>query len=164
MDSPQPPNRQDAEAPQPNDPHDAAAEPFLVPPPPVADVDGARRRWSLLSWPTALGFGFLTFNSGMAIYRSGGERGAVGFVVFSYLDLVLLFGCLRWYEATEPSSSARSWLKAAVWVLTTALTVLFSAKVAAVMPPAVAVAVWLMAFATVAGGFYAFFCYSDEKA
>ncbi|KAG2649517.1 uncharacterized protein LOC120655097 [Panicum virgatum] len=145
--------RQDAEAPA-DDPG-AAAEPLL------AAGRGRRRRWSV-PWLTVVGFAFLTFNSGMAIYRSGGERWAVAFVAFSYLDLVLLFGCLRLYETAEPGSARRPRLKVAVWTLTTALTVLFSAKVAAVMPAAVAVVVWVMAFATIAGGFYAFFLYSDK--
>ncbi|RLN08805.1 hypothetical protein C2845_PM11G00040 [Panicum miliaceum] len=149
--------RQDAEppAPPPDDP--GAAEPLL----PAGAAAGRRRRWSV-PWLTVAGFAFLTFNSGMAIRRSGGERGAVAFVAFSYLDLILLFACLRWYETAAPGSAARARLKAAVWTLTTALTVLFSAKVAAVMPAAVAVVVWVMAFATVAGGFYAFFLYSDK--
>ncbi|CAL4889163.1 unnamed protein product [Urochloa decumbens] len=114
-------------------------------------------------WLTVAGFGFLTFNSGMAVYRSKGDRGAVAFVAFSYLDLLALFYCLRRYEGAEPGSALRDRLKVAVWLLTTALTVLFSYKVAAVMPVAVAVVVWLMAFATVAGGFYAFFCSEDKQ-
>ncbi|GJN19342.1 hypothetical protein PR202_gb06609 [Eleusine coracana subsp. coracana] len=114
-------------------------------------------------WLTAAGFGFLTFNSGMAVYRSHGDRETVAFVAFSYLDLLALFYCLRRYETAEAGSSLRDRLKIAVWLLTTALTLLFSFKVAAVMPPAVAVVVWLMAFGTVAGGFYAFFCYNDKQ-
>ncbi|TKW37254.1 hypothetical protein SEVIR_1G036000v4 [Setaria viridis] len=114
-------------------------------------------------WLTVAGFGFLTFNSGMAVYRSQGDRGAVAFVAFSYLDLLALFYCLRRYEGAEPGSALRDRLKVAVWLLTTALTILFSYKVAAVMPVAAAVVVWLMAFATVAGGFYGFFCHEDKK-
>lgn len=116
------------------------------------------------SWLTALGFAFLTFNSGMAIYRSDGERGAVTFVVASYLDLVLLFACLRLFERAPRDSPRREWLKAAVWGLTTLLTVMFSHKVAAIMPPLVAVVVWAMAFATIGGGFYAFFIHKDKAA
>ena len=144
--------RQDAEAPPPapDDPGAAEAEPLLA-------AGGGPRRG--VPWLTVAGFAFLTLNSGMAIRRSRGERGAVAFVAFSYVDLLLLFACLRLYETAEPGSAARPRLKAAVWALTTALTVLFSAKVAAVMPAAVAVAVWVMAFATDAGGFYAFFLY-----
>ncbi|KAJ1255910.1 hypothetical protein BS78_K138400 [Paspalum vaginatum] len=117
----------------------------------------------LSSWLTAAGFSFLTFNSGMAIYRSQGDGGAVSFVVFSYADLLTLFVCLRAFEAAEPGSVSRDRLKVVVWLLTTALTLAFSYKVAAVMPVAVAVAVWVMAFATVVGGFYAFFFCHDEK-
>jgi len=50
-----------------------------------------------ISLLTGTGFLFLTFNSGMAVYRSNGDFGAITFVAFSYLDLVLLFYCLRWY-------------------------------------------------------------------
>uniref|UniRef100_A0A0A9AW72 Uncharacterized protein n=1 Tax=Arundo donax TaxID=35708 RepID=A0A0A9AW72_ARUDO len=31
------------------------------------------------------------------------------------------------------------------------------------MPAAIAVVVWIMAFSTVAGGFYAFFCYDAKQ-
>ncbi|CAN6163629.1 unnamed protein product [Urochloa humidicola] len=116
------------------------------------------------SWLTALGFGFLTFNSGMAIHRSNGDRGSVMFVGASYLDLVLLFVCLRLFERTPRDSPRREWLKAAVWALTTLLTVMFSHKVAAIMPPPVALVVWAMAFITIGGGFYAFFIHKDKAA
>uniref|UniRef100_A0A0D9WRI1 Uncharacterized protein n=1 Tax=Leersia perrieri TaxID=77586 RepID=A0A0D9WRI1_9ORYZ len=115
------------------------------------------------SWLTALGFLFLTFNSGMAIYRSDGDVAAVAFVGFSYVDLVLLFVCLRLFERSEPNSSARGNLKVAVWILTTLLTVVFSYKVAAIMPVPVKVLVWAMAGATVLGGFYAFFVHRESK-
>lgn len=123
-------------------------------------VAHAGRSYSLL---TAAGFAFLTINSAMAVYRSHVDRGTVAFVVFSYLDLLLLFYCLRQYESAEHGSQLRERLKVAVWSLTTALTLLFSFKVAAIMPPAVAVVVWLMAFGTVAGGFYAFFCCNQKQ-
>ena len=116
------------------------------------------------SWLTALGFTFLTFNSGMAIYRSEGDPGSVAFVVVSYLDLVLLFLCLRLFEKAPRDSPRREWLKVFVWGLTTLLTVMFSHKVAAIMPPLVAVVVWAMAFATIGGGFYAFFVHQDKPA
>lgn len=100
-----------------------------------------------LSWLTLLGFAFLTFNSAMAIYRSKGDRAAVAFVVFSYVDLVFLFWCLRWYEREEQGSGSRERLKMAIWLLATMLTLAFSYKVAAI----------------VLGGFYAFFLYGRKK-
>jgi hypothetical protein len=114
------------------------------------------------SWPTLLGFVFLTFNSVMAIVRSRGDMMAIAFVIFSYADLVALFICLMLYDRAGAGSSRREWLKIAVWLLTTLLTLAFSYKVAAVMPTPVAVLVWLMAFATVAGGFIAFFIYKEK--
>ena len=113
-------------------------------------------------WLTLTGFVFLTFNSGMAIYRSEGEIASVAFVVFSYLDLVALFYCLRQFEKAHPDSPRRGHLKVAVWILTTALTVVFSYKVAAIMPVAVKVLVWAMASATILGGFYAFFLHQEK--
>jgi len=106
---------------------------------------------------TALGFSFLTFNLVLAIYRSQGDPSAVGFVAFSYLDLVLLFYCLRRFENAEPDSPARRHLKLAVWILTTLLTAVFSYKIAAIMPLPLQILVWVMATSTVGGGYYAFF-------
>ncbi|KAJ4782239.1 hypothetical protein LUZ62_066496 [Rhynchospora pubera] len=113
------------------------------------------------SWLTAMGFAFLTFNSGMAIYRSKGDAGSVAFVAISYLDLLSLFYCLRLYEKSPHNSSQRRIIKAIVWSLTTLLTVMFSYKVAALMPLPVAVVVWAMASATILGGFYAFFLHQE---
>ncbi|CAN6277971.1 unnamed protein product [Urochloa humidicola] len=119
---------------------------------------------SRFSWlPTFLGFLLLTLNSAMAIVRSQGDKMAISFVAFSYGILVALFVCLKLYERAGAGSSRRNWLKIAVWVLTTLLTFAFSYKVAAVMPAPIAVLVWLMAFATVAGGFFAFFIYNEKK-
>uniref|UniRef100_A0A0E0JXB9 Uncharacterized protein n=1 Tax=Oryza punctata TaxID=4537 RepID=A0A0E0JXB9_ORYPU len=102
---------------------------------------------------TIIGFAFLTFNSAMAIYRSNRDVGAIAFVAFSYFDLLLLFYCLRLFERTEHGSPRRGQIKAAVWLLTTMLTAVFSYKVAAIMPLPVQVLVWAMASATVIGRF-----------
>ncbi|CAL5059453.1 unnamed protein product [Urochloa decumbens] len=125
-----------------------------------ADINDARR----FPWPTLLGFIFLSFNSAMAIVRSRGDAMAVAFVSYSYADLAALFACLRLFERAGAGSAERTTLKAAVWSLTTALTLAFSYKVAAVMPLPVEVHLWLMAFTTIAGGFYAFFVYEEKAA
>ncbi|XP_039843781.1 uncharacterized protein LOC120703693 [Panicum virgatum] len=143
-----------------------AEEPLLPAEAGAAAVPPGRREADAgggFSWLTALGFLFLTFNSGMAIYRSNGDAAAVAFVAFSYVDLVLLFCCLRWFESAAPGSPARGHLKVAVWVLTTLLTLAFSYKVAAIMPVPVQILVWGMAAATVLGGFYAFFLHREGK-
>ncbi|CAL4889162.1 unnamed protein product [Urochloa decumbens] len=115
------------------------------------------------SWLTVLGFLFLTLNSAMSIFRSQGDMMAIAFIIFSYVDLVALFICLKMFERALAGSSKREWLKIAVWILTALLTFAFSYKVAAIMPPPVAVLVWLMAFATMSGGFIAFFICKEKK-
>ncbi|CAL5023166.1 unnamed protein product [Urochloa decumbens] len=115
-------------------------------------------------WPslfTVVGFVFLTFNSIMALYRSKGDMGAISFVVFSYLDLVVLFYFLRQFERIPPESPRREHIKMVVWLLTTMLTAAFSYKVAEIMPLPVQVLVWAMAGVTVLGGFYAFFLHRE---
>jgi len=108
------------------------------------------------SWLWLLGFAFLTCNLGIAIYRSQGDPAAVGFVAFSYLDIVLLFYCLRKFEKAQPDSPASRNLQLAVWILSTLLTAVFSYKIAAIVPLPMQILVWAMATATVGGGFYAF--------
>ncbi|KAM0873605.1 hypothetical protein ACQ4PT_037971 [Festuca glaucescens] len=115
------------------------------------------------SWPTVVGFAFLTFTSGMVVYLSKGVPAAVSFAVFSYLNLVLLFYCLRRLENAEPDSPARGKLKIAVCVLATLLTAVVTYKVAAVMPLPVQILVWGMAATTVGGGFYSFFLCQEGK-
>ncbi|WVZ82528.1 hypothetical protein U9M48_029782 [Paspalum notatum var. saurae] len=112
------------------------------------------------TWATRAGFGFLTFNSALAIYKARGDAVSIVFVSGSYLALLLLFRCLRDYEQARPGSPARR----AAWLLTTLLTMAFAWKVAAAMPSAVAAAVvWALAVATIAGGFFVFRCLRDYE-
>ncbi|KAF0910767.1 hypothetical protein E2562_004745 [Oryza meyeriana var. granulata] len=97
----------------------------------------------------------LTLTSGVAIYRAAGDVGSIAFVATSYAMLPLLFHYLRAYELVDAAERER--LRRKVWCLCTALTTLFAWKVAGVMPPAAAVAVWLLAVATSAGGFVVLF-------
>ncbi|KAL6606622.1 hypothetical protein ACP70R_042275 [Stipagrostis hirtigluma subsp. patula] len=106
---------------------------------------------------TSLGFLLLTGSSLIALHRSRGDAAATSFVVASYASLLLLFHCLRRFEAAPPESEARDRAKAGVWLFTTVLTAMFSWRVAALMPLPVAAGVWLMAASTVLGGFYALF-------
>lgn len=94
----------------------------LIQPSPEEDSKGG-------AWPsplTIVGFAFLTFNSAMAVssWRSG--FGAISFVAFSYLDLVMLFYCMSMYQRTPPGSpQLRERLKMAMYLLTTMLTIAF---------------------------------------
>ncbi|CAD6337732.1 unnamed protein product [Miscanthus lutarioriparius] len=113
----------------------------------------ADRRSSTL---TKLGLGALAFNSAFAIYNSWGDAGSVGFVLAADVALWLLFLCLRQFEQGVGRRRDTK-IRAAVWALTTLLTVMFASRVAPLMPPPVRVAVWVMAVVTAAGGFWAFF-------
>ncbi|CAN6191259.1 unnamed protein product [Urochloa humidicola] len=104
---------------------------------------------------TMIGLGVLTCNAAAAIYKSWGDQGSVGFVLAAYAALLLLLHSLRRFERAPPADRGRS--KAAVWALSTLLTVMFASRVAPLMPPPVGVAVWAMAAATAGGGFWAFF-------
>uniref|UniRef100_A0A0E0DWY3 Uncharacterized protein n=1 Tax=Oryza meridionalis TaxID=40149 RepID=A0A0E0DWY3_9ORYZ len=115
-------------------------------------MDHNDRHSSLL---TKVGFGALTCNSILAIYRSQGDLASVAFVVAAYAALLLLFYFLGKFERARPEERGK--VKVAVWSLTTLLTAMFTSRVAPLMPPLVAAGVWIMAAATVVGGFWAFF-------
>lgn len=115
---------------------------------------GGHGRSSLL---TMLGLGALTCNSALAVYRSWGDVASVVFVVSANAALLLLLHFLRRFERARPGDDDRGKAKAAVWTLTTLLTAMFASRVAPLMPPIVAVAVWVMAVATAGGGFWALF-------
>nr|CAB3449177.1 unnamed protein product [Digitaria exilis] len=111
--------------------------------------EGRCHRFPLL--PTVIGFVFLTFNSAMAAYKFSDDMGAISFVVFSYLDIVLLF-----YSQTEvaddpPNAFLRRNLRVSVWMLTTLLTIMFCYKIALFMPLPMAAIVWCMAAASLLG-------------
>ncbi|KAF8732867.1 hypothetical protein HU200_015215 [Digitaria exilis] len=95
---------------------------------------------------TKLGFVVLSFNSALAIHNSWGDAGSVAFVLAADAALVLLFRCLRELEFERGEGGGRN--KAFVWALTTLLTAMFAAKVAALMPPVIAAVVWAVAVAT----------------
>ncbi|KAF8732864.1 hypothetical protein HU200_015212 [Digitaria exilis] len=110
------------------------------------------------TWVTRAGFGFLTLNSGLAIYRAKGDLASIVFVAASYSALLLLFRCLRDYERAPPGSPERDRARRLVWPLTSLLTLAFAWKVAGAMPSAAAAAVvWGLAVATTVGGFFAIF-------
>uniref|UniRef100_A0A0E0KZ85 Uncharacterized protein n=1 Tax=Oryza punctata TaxID=4537 RepID=A0A0E0KZ85_ORYPU len=110
-----------------------------------------------------------------AAYRARRAPLDVAFVLFSYADLALLFLCLSMYERLPPPLEEvqegdsgdgaavrrrRSWLKMAAWALSTALSVAFAWRVAAVMPaPALKAAVWGMTSTVAVAGLYLLFVY-----
>lgn len=133
------------------------------PPVPGAQHGGARGGWLLD--PAILALLFLSVNVAIGVYRSRGDLSTMGFLFFSYFDLLLLFFCLRRFErlTADARPEERTRLKATVWLLSTALIVAFSCRVSVVIPWALAALVWVMAGSVTVGGFYALILY-EEKA
>ncbi|KAF8769743.1 hypothetical protein HU200_006352 [Digitaria exilis] len=91
---------------------------------PASLPEDSKGAW-LPSPPTIVGFAFLTLSSAMAVSSWRRGLGAVFFVAFSYLDLVVLFYCLRVYRRAPPGSLRRENLRVAMWLLATMLTISF---------------------------------------
>uniref|UniRef100_A0A0E0L7U7 Uncharacterized protein n=1 Tax=Oryza punctata TaxID=4537 RepID=A0A0E0L7U7_ORYPU len=87
---------------------------------------------------------------------SGGGPAAILVATAPYALLLLLLRCLRAFEraADAGDAAAQGRLRLSVWLLSSALTVTFAARVAPLMHGAAAVLVWAMSAATVCGGFY----------
>ncbi|URE48922.1 hypothetical protein MUK42_25730 [Musa troglodytarum] len=110
-----------------------------------------------------IGFVFLTINFLDSAFRSRHDPSALAFAVFVYSDLALLFVCLRNFEklGADCSPAKKERVKATVWALASALNLALAWRVAEIMPPMLAVVVWLMAGLVTLGGFYGLFLYRD---
>ena len=114
-------------------------------------------------WVTLAILAGLAVNLALCVRRVGGEdRGALAFVGFSHLNLLLLFGAIRRFEASPDGSPARGRARLAVWLLTATLTAAFTWRIGEMMPLGFAIAAWVMAAATVLGGFYMLFLRGDK--
>ena len=105
-----------------------------------------RRRWVTLAILAGL-----AVNLALCVRRVGGEdRGALAFVGFSHLNLLLLFGAIRRFEASPADGSpARGRARLAVWLLTATLTAAFTWRIGEMVPLRFAAAAWVVAAATV---------------
>ncbi|XP_066374176.1 uncharacterized protein [Miscanthus floridulus] len=136
------------------------SDPNHKPAAPAAAATTTRR----VHWATVATLVFLALNLALCVRRVQDDgRGAVAFVGVSHLNLALLVCALRRFEAAPQGSPARGRARLAVWLLTTTLTAAFTWKIGAVMPLGLAVAAWVVAAATVGGGFYVLFLHDDEK-
>ncbi|WOL09158.1 hypothetical protein Cni_G17911 [Canna indica] len=126
--------------------------------PPPVQQSGSASGW-LFNFLSALGLIFLTVNVTSVARRSLHRPGTLFFVVFSYLDLVLLFVCLSLFQRLGPEArpEKRRRLKAAIWLLATALNLGFAWRMALLLPWPVAVTVWVTSMCVAAGGFYGLF-------
>ncbi|CAL5051009.1 unnamed protein product [Urochloa decumbens] len=129
---------------------------------PAAPAPAAPRRSRRLPCVTVAILLGLAGNLVLCVRRVGDDRGAVAFVGFTHLNLLLLFGAIRLFEVSPQESPARGRARLAVWLLTTTLTAAFTWKIGAMLPLSFAIAAWIMAAVTVLGGFYILFLH-DEK-
>jgi hypothetical protein len=139
-----------------SDPH--RADPAS--PPPATPRRDRRRPWSTLAILAGL-----AVNLALCVRRVGGgeDRGALVFVGFSHLNLLLLFGAIRRFEASPADGSpARGRARLAVWLLTATLTAAFTWRIGEMVPLRFAAAAWVVAAATVLGGFYMLFLHGDK--
>ena len=138
-----------------SDPHRADS----ASPPPATPRRDRRRPWATLAILAGL-----AVNLALCVRRVGGEdRGALAFVGFSHLNLLLLFGAIRRFEASPADGSpARGRARLAVWLLTATLTAAFTWRIGEMVPLRFAAAAWVVAAATVLGGFYMLFLHGDK--
>jgi Family of unknown function (DUF6490) len=128
------------------------------------DVHGANRFCKHFDLFPFIAFGFLTYNAIMSIYRSRGNPWDLAFVISCYVELTLLFFCMKMRENLGADATAEHvhWLKIVVFILTTLLTVTFAYRVSLIMPFLLKLVVWGMSGSVVVAGFYAFFIFDRD--
>ncbi|XP_042429871.1 uncharacterized protein LOC122016582 isoform X2 [Zingiber officinale] len=138
-----------------NKQHDHGSEPRGPPNP----VDALRRR---LTWLSVFPLLYLSASAAVYAYRERGDPWSLGFVLFSYSDLLALFYCLGRFERAaegEGTTEQRRRLKAVIWALAAALMAGFSFRVSAVLPAALGALIWVMAASVTVGGFCGLFLF-----
>ncbi|XP_006644613.1 uncharacterized protein LOC102710920 [Oryza brachyantha] len=111
---------------------------------------------------SAFAFTIVAVNCGTAIYHSRRDPWSVAFVLAASVMLLSLLCLLRVFESLPPGSSSGRRIKAGVWAVSTALTVMFSHRVAALMPFPVAAVIWGLAGSTIVAGFCMLFVCRGE--
>ncbi|KAG6483264.1 hypothetical protein ZIOFF_059906 [Zingiber officinale] len=139
-----------------NKQHDHGSEP----PGPPHPVDAPRRRRR--TWLSVFPLLYLSASAAVYCYRARGDPWSLGFVLFSYSDLLALFYCLGRFERAaegEGTTEQRRRLKAVIWALAAALMAGFSLRVSAVLPAALGALIWVMAASVTVGGFCGLFLF-----
>ncbi|XP_062179552.1 uncharacterized protein LOC133884221 [Phragmites australis] len=154
----------DARAEEPKKPADLHAES-----PEPADLEkapphGALRGLGIACLRAAL-LALTTYSLAVTAWRARHEPRDLALVVGACAVLAALCLCLRRAERITPASPAgeRWWVQLAVWALSTALSLAFAHRVAALMPPALAVVVWCMTSVVVLAGFYMLMLCKDRQ-
>ncbi|CAD6340317.1 unnamed protein product [Miscanthus lutarioriparius] len=120
--------------------------------------DGARR----LPWTTVVILVVLAGNFVLSVRRVRDNRSALSFIGLSHLNLLALFYATRRFQLSPPGSVARGRARLAVWLLTTTLTAGFTWKIGTMLPLGLAILAWVMAAATVLGGFHLMFVHGRK--
>jgi Family of unknown function (DUF6490) len=119
-----------------------------------------------LEFLPTIGFLFLTYNFATATYRSRNNPSDLAFIISCYVELILLFCCLKKHEnlSTGTPTEQSNRLKGAVWVLSTLLTCTFTWRVSQIMPWYLNLIMWSMSASVIVVGFYFFFLFKGEDA
>ncbi|KAF3326899.1 hypothetical protein FCM35_KLT08529 [Carex littledalei] len=86
------------------------------------------------------------------------------FVTSCYVELMLLFYCLRKHEnmTADAPTDDRDRLKGVVWVLCTLLTCTFAWRISQILPWYLNIIIWGMSASVIVVGFYFFFLFQNE--
>ncbi|CAL5045892.1 unnamed protein product [Urochloa decumbens] len=149
---------------EPKSPYDPNLKPAAAP------ATATPRRIRLRRLPVSCVAVLVVIAGNIALYLRRDVRGdddddraaALAFFGFSHLNLVSLFLAIAHFEDSPPGSPARGRARLAVWLLTTTLAAAFTWKIGALLPLGFAVAAWIVAVATVLGGFYMLFLHGDK--
>ncbi|KAJ4765962.1 hypothetical protein LUZ62_076337 [Rhynchospora pubera] len=116
-------------------------------------------------FPT-IAFFYLTYNFGLAAYRSRTNPWDLAFIISCYLELILLFLCLKKHEnlTSDSPNEQRDRLKVVVWILCTLFTFTFAWRISQIMPWYLNVIIWGMSASVILVGFYFFFLFKDDDA
>ncbi|KAL5983098.1 hypothetical protein ACLOJK_017179 [Asimina triloba] len=106
---------------------------------------------------------FLTTNTLAAAIRARDDPSLVAFVVSIYAFLLLLFWCVRAFDRLPYESRARERLKVPIWLLGSALNLMFAQRVTLVVTAnAMAWLVWSLAASSCLFTFYFFFMHTEK--
>ncbi|KAJ3701395.1 hypothetical protein LUZ61_005100 [Rhynchospora tenuis] len=118
----------------------------------------------VLSFFPTVAFLYLTYNFGLAAYRSRTNPWDLAFIISCYVELILLFLCMKQHEnltADSPSEQTDR-LKIVVWILCTLLTFTFAWRISQIMPWYLNSIIWGMSASVILVGFYFFFLFNGD--
>ncbi|KAF3326901.1 hypothetical protein FCM35_KLT08531 [Carex littledalei] len=135
-------------------------------PKPESQQPNDKQFCSIFEFLPTIFFLYLTYNFGIVTYRSRNNPWDLAFVTSCYVELMLLFYCLRKDEnltADTPTKDSDK-LKGVVWVLCTLLTCTFALRISQIMPWYMNIIIWGMSASVILLGFYFFFLIQCEDA